>query len=218
MGCMNKLDEILESSNPAWEMFRFLEKYFSSYESDNFIEDEIQDLYNHCMEPGIEPIECIRKNFVASKWCCAVPSPEVLRLIATYSPLIEVGAGSGYWADQLHRLGANIIALDNGLDYKPKYFDVNLDLNFDLYSERTLLLIWPSDGLNWAYDLLAKLKWNKIIYIGEWRNGHMATSDFFDKIESDFSIHNVIQMHRYPGWKDSCYIFENKSLTPKTSS
>ena len=80
---MKELEEILNSPNPAWEMYCLLEKYFSSGESDNFREVEIQDLYNDCRQPGFEPIECIRKNFVATKWCCAVPSPEVLRLIAT---------------------------------------------------------------------------------------------------------------------------------------
>ena len=125
-----------------------------------------------------------------------------------------MGAGSGYWADQLYRLGANIVALDNGLDFtKSEFFEVKdvSDNDLALFSDRTLLLVWPSDGLDWAYELLEKVKWKNIIYIGEEKNGHMATSKFFDKIESDYSTLRKMDMPRYPTWEDSCFIFENKS-------
>ncbi len=205
---MKSLKEVFATSNPAWEIYVFLKQYFSLDESQIFTNDEILELYNRFNEPGIDPIESIRKNFIALKWCCAVPTPEVLSELALFSPVIEVGAGSGYWANQLSELGVNIIALDNGTDYRAEYFDVKQVDTFDFSTcaERTLLLIWPSDNLNWAHDLLNKAKWKKIIYIGEWRDGRMATSSFFDKIQNEFMIQKIIPMPRYPGWKDSCYI------------
>ena len=42
----------------------------------------------------------------------AVPSQEALDVVAKCSPLIEVGAGTGYWAALLQKAGADIIAYD----------------------------------------------------------------------------------------------------------
>lgn len=42
----------------------------------------------------------------------AVPSQEALDVIAALGPIIEVGAGTGYWAALLQHAGADIIAYD----------------------------------------------------------------------------------------------------------
>ena len=89
-----------------------------------------------------------------------VPSPEVLREIAAYSPIVELGAGSGYWASQLTREGADVIAFDR---HPPKTLEDGL-ANFFFHRqyfpimegtpqvlqdasrvsrERALLLVWP---------------------------------------------------------------------------
>ena len=209
---INELEKIYESNNPAWEMYQYLKPYFSISESEIYQEDLVQDLYNTYFEPGYPPIECIRKNLVARRWCCAVPSPDILKEISAHSPIIEIGAGNGYWADQLKRLGTDISAYDNGSDYQAKFFDV-AEVSKDILiasTNRTLLLVWPSDGLNWAYDLVDQYKWEKIIYIGEWRDGHMATSPFFDTLESDYTVSKVLPMCRYPDWNDSCYFLIRK--------
>jgi len=46
------------------------------------------------------------------KYAYSAPSPKLLRLIAEYSPLIEMGAGNGYLASLLRAMGADIVALD----------------------------------------------------------------------------------------------------------
>lgn len=46
------------------------------------------------------------------KYAWAIPNDDALLEIAKYSPLIEVGAGTGYWAWLLRQLGVDILAFD----------------------------------------------------------------------------------------------------------
>ncbi len=43
----------------------------------------------------------------------AIPTLDALELLASLSPLVEIGAGAGYWARLLDDLGADIIATDH---------------------------------------------------------------------------------------------------------
>jgi hypothetical protein len=42
----------------------------------------------------------------------AIPTLKALQLLASLSPLVEIGAGSGYWARLLADCGADIVASD----------------------------------------------------------------------------------------------------------
>lgn len=200
-------------------MYQALSKYFALPEDEFSGHDllcEVQTFaqLNNSKHIGKSTpvIDVFRERF-ASEYCCAVPSPEILKLIAEQSPLIEVGAGNGYWAKELAQLGADVIALDTGLDFKPKYFEVSIpDTNlFKSNLHRTLLLVWPSEDLDWPRQLIADYEWSNIIYIGEWRGGRMANNGFFDELERNYEIANLRQMPRYPGWRDSCYFFRRKA-------
>ena len=52
-----------------------------------------------------------RKSLV-SQYAFAIPTAETLTSVSRYSPLVEVGAGSGYWAMCLSAIGADIIAYE----------------------------------------------------------------------------------------------------------
>ena len=42
----------------------------------------------------------------------AVPSAQLLKALAKLGPIVEVGAGSGYWSAMLHERGVDTIAYD----------------------------------------------------------------------------------------------------------
>lgn len=46
------------------------------------------------------------------KYAFAVPNERALQVIAYYSPVVEVGAGTGYWAGLLRKRGVEVIAVD----------------------------------------------------------------------------------------------------------
>ncbi|CAH0473306.1 unnamed protein product [Peronospora belbahrii] len=49
---------------------------------------------------------------VAMKYSWAIPDERALQIIKHYGPIVEMGAGSGYWARLLQLRGVNIIAYD----------------------------------------------------------------------------------------------------------
>ena len=50
-----------------------------------------------------------------SQWSWSVPSEAALAAIGRYSPLVELGAGNGHWANLLRRRGADVLAYDTRL-------------------------------------------------------------------------------------------------------
>ena len=49
---------------------------------------------------------------VHQRVCVCDPKRIALRTILAYSPLVEIGAGTGYWARLLRQLGADIVCYD----------------------------------------------------------------------------------------------------------
>lgn len=50
-------------------------------------------------------------------WCChlyayATPTPEALSVVAKFAPLVEMGAGTGYWSSLLQKQKVDIVAYD----------------------------------------------------------------------------------------------------------
>ena len=91
----------------------------------------------------------------------AVPSEAALEALAELSPLIECGAGTGYWSALLQHRGVDVAAFDaqppterhNNAFFHGTYCDVKRGDGASLfargagdsYARRTLLLVWPNN-------------------------------------------------------------------------
>ena len=98
----------------------------------------------------------------------AIPSEDNLEAISKYGPLVEVGAGTGYWSAALQLKGVDVLAFDADPPSEEKpglYFDRTYTLvkegscqsifdkaNRDHYADstmnRSLLMIWPNNPDN----------------------------------------------------------------------
>ena len=65
---------------------------------------------------------------VTSRWAWAVPDPKAIQFIVDVldgRPLVEVGAGNGYWASMLSQMGVDVIAYDRSpLGVKGTWFNL----------------------------------------------------------------------------------------------
>lgn len=52
------------------------------------------------------------RTFACRMYAFAVPTSEAIAVLKRYSPVVEVGAGTGYWASLLRKAGADVTALD----------------------------------------------------------------------------------------------------------
>jgi hypothetical protein len=144
------------------------------------------------------------------KYSFAIPDATALKIIAKYSPLVEIGAGGGYWARLLREKGATIHAYDEappGSDKKnhwnfAKHLDVQHGLPSVLAEEPynngkwALFLCWPfMDAMAW--QCLKSFAGDTVIYIGEGQGGCTANDEFFEVLTRDYE---EIESHGIPQW------------------
>ena len=110
----------------------------------------------------------------------AVPNEDALRALTTHAPLIEMGAGTGYWTALLQQRGVDVVAYDsappsadmtNNFFYDFSFTNVlkgggaTLFVDKPELAARTLVLIWPNnpdaeDNPRFAVDAAAHPIWD----------------------------------------------------------
>ena len=115
---------------------------------------------------------------LAQRYSYVVPEPQLLEVIRHHSPLLELGAGTGYWAYLLRAMGADVIAYDHApvgavtanryhvnfrLWTEVRHGDVDVVAN---HVDRALFLCWPPrfSSLWRAIDLFSG---EVILHIGD---------------------------------------------------
>ena len=175
----------------------------------------------------------------------AVPSHEALGAIAEASPrgVVEIGAGTGYWAYELRDRGVSVEAYDIApvhLDLHNGYHHLGDGGNalpwFDVqaggaeaaaaHSERTLLLCWPPGGDSMAEECLDAYKGDTVVYVGEREEqialplgatrecGASASRRFQEMLAEHFQLSRTIAI---PTWGYNCddlTIWTRRDATP----
>lgn len=146
-----------------------------------------------------------RKRLI-KKYGFAIPNLEALEYIKKYSPLLEVGSGTGYWSHELKKLNVDIIATDLGMwqkesqwQWEKSWVEVEQIDGVEAvrkYPDRTLLMIWPSYNNIWAYKTLKEYQGKYFIYIGEY-SGCCAEENFFGLLDEEWE---EIEAIRIPVW------------------
>ena len=140
----------------------------------------------------------------------AIPSPETIDWMTTFCegrPLVELGAGRGYWASQLSRAGLLVDAYD--VEPPDKTDNVSFPRagrQEDVWHEvsrldefragdppnSVLFLCWPPGwGSTMASDALATFQRSggeKLVYIGEPKGGKTGDEAFFDALSTHWEL------------------------------
>jgi hypothetical protein len=92
---------------------------------------------------------------LAVRFSYVLPDPQLLHVLRGLAPLVEIGAGTGYWALRLRQMKTDIIAIDQCPPgrrrtnrYHPKAHTWTTVLEGDqtvlgAHSDRTLFVCWP---------------------------------------------------------------------------
>jgi len=160
----------------------------------------------------------------------AIPNEEAIDEIIKYSPIVEIGAGNGYWASLIKEKGGEIDAYDKNPPKNDNADNINIDnvfftkttiihypvqkgdesiLKQDKYNDYTLLLIWPPMDRT-ARRCLRYFKGKHVIYIGEDNGGCTANQSFFDSLYLNFNEIKEIKIPQYPYINDKLTIYERK--------
>ncbi len=163
--------------------------------------------------------EIFRYDFI-TKYAFAVPNQEALGMLAKMSPILEMGAGSGYWAYLIRRRGQFVVAYDQNPPLKSSYkftkdwgtvqhgtIETANELQ-EANNQFTLFLCWPCYNKPFAHDVLKAFTGKTLIYIGEYRGGCTADNDFFDLLDDAWTPRASIQIPQWNGIHDFMTVFE----------
>ena len=121
------------------------------------------------------------------RYAYGIPTDTVLDAVIAVSPagVVELGAGTGYWARLLHDRGVDVVAYDVAppesganrfVDTTAAWFPVrrgDADVVAD-HADRALLVVWPTWNETWAGDAAARFHaagGHTLIYVGEGPGG-----------------------------------------------
>lgn len=161
------------------------------------------------------------RHRACNRWSWAVPAPEAVTAIAALGPIVEIGAGTGYWARLLTDAGADVVAYDHAppelhpdLDewerrrdrfIEPKnQWHPHASTWFPIiegdtgaaadHPDRTLLLCWPPYDSPMGFDAASAYLdagGRRIVYIGEPPGG----------CTGDMALHQMLGLNV---WCDRC--------------
>jgi hypothetical protein len=154
------------------------------------------------------------KMAIAGHFAWAVPTEEAVQTIAKYATrVVEIGAGSGYWAWMLRQAGVEVAAFDAD----PPVFTWHTIARDDERAiascpDHMLLLCWPPWQSDMACNALTYHGGEYVAYVGEWMAG-CANPRFFAQLVAAF---NPVEQVNIPQWynrDDSLMIFKRRSQT-----
>lgn len=146
-------------------------------------------------------------------YACAIPSPGTVSWVSQVCeerPLLELGAGRGYWAMQLSRAGMRVDAYEleppdktENISFPSTPGQVDVwhpvggleEVRMDARPDYVLFLCWPPGwGNTMASGALAAFEaagGERLIYIGEPRGGKTGDDAFFDTLSARWELDSV---------------------------
>jgi hypothetical protein len=158
----------------------------------------------------------VRDEFI-DRFGFAILTAAAAHSLKKYSPILEVGAGSGYWAYELAKAGVDVIATDPQNFSKWRLWGERLycevqnmsgERAVQKFPDRTLLLVWPSYEDPWANNTLQAFKGEKVIYVGEGHGGCTANDAFHDCLAKNFERVEEIRIPQFYGIHDTLEVWQ----------
>jgi hypothetical protein len=160
---------------------------------------------------------------LAQRYSYVFPDDRSLLALSDIAPLVEMGAGTGYWAYRLRALGVDIVAFDQAPpdgdrpnryhEKTPTWSEVIAADHTILtrYSNRALLLCWPPLFSSLG-ECLSYYSGNTVAVIGD--GGHRTArmrglNDMFTQV-SVFPVH---ALEPFPGQTPTLSIWRRRSMS-----
>lgn len=134
------------------------------------------------------------RHEAVGRYAHAIPSPSAVRYIAASCPsdVVELGAGSGYWAHVLTEAGVDVVAYDlepveEGSNdfFGPilPWFPVlrGDETSLPDHAKRALLLVWPTRNEEWPARAVSGFHaagGTRLVYVGEPPGGRTGDDVF----------------------------------------
>jgi SAM-dependent methyltransferase len=158
-----------------------------------------------------------RRRELAGLFAWAVPSAAALGAVAGYGPVLECGAGTGYWAALLRQRGADVLACDAhpvAVGHANAYHAGNPEPwtrveamasvpAVRAHRSRTLLLCWPPpDDDTASHAALRAYRGDTLLYVGDGPAGPTGTVRFHRELADNWTVTEEVAIPTWPGLRD----------------
>jgi hypothetical protein len=151
------------------------------------------------------------KGAIARHFAWAVPTDEAIACIGAHTDdLIEIGAGSGYWAWLLRQDGVAVDAFDVAPPpFTWSHVGTGDERVLVSHPASTLFLCWPPWATDMAANALALFEGAQVIYVGEWMLGS-ANVRFFQDLVSRYAAIAWTPLPQWHGRSDCLTVFRRR--------
>ena len=168
------------------------------------------------------------RDTLAVRYAHAIPDEDALETLAELAPLVELGAGTGYWAWLLRARGVDILAFDacppidaghNNLYHRSAdavgtCWTTVLPGEPELaaaFPERTLFFCWPPDT-GMAEQALQHYAGRRLALIGT-RGSSMetATPAFYATLREQFALQAIVPIPQWHGIDDRLTVWVRRA-------
>jgi len=156
------------------------------------------------------------RETLVQKYAWAVPNEEAIKAIkALGTAVVEIGAGSGYWARVLSEAGIQVKAFDNFTwtdGFSQYWFEIEKGSieKATEHSDKALMLCWPNYDEPFAYNALKAFAGDTFIYIGEGSGGCTGDDKFHDLLHSEWKEVETVSLPQWCGIHDYLSIWKRK--------
>lgn len=168
-----------------------------------------------------------RRLDLAHSFSWSIPTREAITRVAGLSPIVDVAAGSGYWAWLLRCAGADVVAVDAHPagcpcdDPDEHYPDTRAWLPVQrgdavdaarVHADRTMLLSWPPMGDPFserAVRAYHRAGGRRVVYVGEW-GGCCGTAGLFGALDDLFEATEFVALPTWPGINDGLVVLDRR--------
>lgn len=175
----------------------------------------------HCRrftgDPKRERLWRWRRKLVR-RFAWAVPGEEALAALVELSPLVEIGAGRGYWARMIRERGGVVDARDISEHRGEGVLRGDAEYA-GLYGKGwTLFLCWPPLGDPMASRALSSFKGDTLAYIGEPKGGCTGDHEFHHLLERDWEGSMNCALPRWEGINDELLVYRRRTSSARSVS
>jgi hypothetical protein len=166
-----------------------------------------------------------RRRELASLFSWAIPTEAALELLARHGPLVECGAGMGYWLALLRARGVDAVGFDRarpgaGNAYHRRarrpWAPVKRMRSAEAarrHPERTLLLCWPPyDEDAASYAVLRAYRGEVLIHIGERDEGATGSVRFHRELALNWTLSEELELPHWPRLQDRVMVYRRNAV------
>lgn len=154
-----------------------------------------------------------RRDDLVREYAWGIPNGEAVRTLARYGPILEVGAGKGYWSMCILAAGGDAIATDAdpfrfGDGTWTDVVGMGAVDAIDEFGEgRTLFICWPPKQ-DWVAEALRSFDGEYVAYVGEGRTGVTAPPGFHRALFEGYHLVDVRPIPRYVVCRDRLELWQ----------